>query len=129
MVHRMHVKLSTIIEADNSVEKQRQLCWRINSRWKQGKTIQPLIILDAPNASEWDLKIAGQFLDFFAQPWRGVLLKPEFKIASGTAEDYRVFFDEYHKSYEFHKKHSRIREAREVGKSVEKFSRLDVCND
>ena len=109
-VHRMYVRLSTIIEADNSVEKQHQLCWRIASRWKEGETIQPIIILDAPNASEWDLKIAGQFLDFFAQPWRGVLLKPEFRITKGTAEDYRAFFGEYRESYEFHKKYSRIKE-------------------
>ena len=109
-IHRIYVKLSTIIEADNFVDRQRQLCWRINSRWKQGETIQPVIILDTPNASEWDLKIAGQFLDFFAQPWRGVLVEPEFKIVKGTAENYRTFFEEYRESYEFHKKYSCIKE-------------------
>ena len=109
-IHRIYLKLGTIIEADNSVEKQHQLCQRIASRWKEGETIQPIIILDVPTASEWDLKIAGQFLDFFAQPWRGVLLKPEFRIAKGTAEDYCAFFEEYRESYEFHKKYSCIKE-------------------
>jgi len=109
-IHRIYVKLSTIIEADNFVDKQRQLCRRIMSCWKQEKTIQPVILLDTPNASEWDLKIAGQFLDFFAQPWMGILVKPEFKIVKGTTEDYRAFFDEYYKSYEFHKKYSCIKE-------------------
>ena len=109
MVHRMHVKLSTIIEADNSVEKQRQLCWRINSRWKEGEIVRPVIILDSPTASEWSMKIAGQFLDYFSYPFRR-LAKPEFRIVKGTAEDYRAFFDEYYKSYEFHKKYSYIKE-------------------
>jgi hypothetical protein len=109
-IRRMYVRLSTIIEADNFVEKQCQLCRRITSHWKQGETIQPVIILDAPTASEWDLKIAGQFLDFFAQPWRGILVKPEFRIVKGTAEDYRAFFEEYRESYEFHKKYSCIKE-------------------
>jgi len=110
-VHRMRVRLSTIIEADNSVEKQHQLCRRITSRWKEGEIIRPVIILDSPTASEWNMKIAGQFLDYFSYPFRR-LAKPEFRIVEGTAEDYRTFFEEYHESYEFHKKYSCIKEVK-----------------
>jgi hypothetical protein len=60
-IHKMRVKLSTIIKADNSVEKQCQLCRRIVSHWKKGELVQPVIILDMP-APKDDVKCAGAIL-------------------------------------------------------------------
>jgi hypothetical protein len=53
-------------------------------------------------------------LDFFTyQP--EFIVEPVFRIVKGTIEDYREFFDEYGKSYEFYKKIGFIKEVQEGG--------------
>ena len=103
------LRLSTVLKADSDVEKQRQLCRRIQAKLRRSgsRTVKPILIIDVVPSKD-EQRIAGAFLDYFNIPSIRVL-EPEFVFKKGIrADQLTVFFEAYRQTLSWYRKIAKI---------------------